>query len=186
MTCLYLSSCGCSSVEPCRDAMHPIALQAAREAGVRGLLIYCGDYKYSRSIVISGGRKKRHVTGLARTTLFLFRADSADALDGKRRAAGSRGDLAVLFENVTVCGLVTIQPAEQFRGHAPVGTLRPILIDDVEKGELAFGIGSGLFRHGRLLSISALKSKENRVAAIFVIAAASNAPAAFPRRHGRA
>ena len=29
--------------------------------------------------------------------------------------------------------------------------MRPILIDDVEKGELAFGIGSGFFRHGRLV-----------------------------------
>ena len=37
------------------------------------------------------GPKERHLTGLARTGLFLFRADSADALDGKRRPAGSRG-----------------------------------------------------------------------------------------------
>ena len=108
--------------------------------------------------------KKRQVTGLARTSLFLFRADSADALDGKRRAAGSRGDLAVLFEDVAVCGLVTMQPAEQFRGHAPVGTLRPILIDDVEKGELAFGIGSRFFRHGRLVCDmrAAVKEKDRR------------------------
>jgi len=39
-------------------------------------------------------------------------------------------------------GLVAVQAAEQFRRAAPVGTLRPVLIDDVEKGELAFGTGS--------------------------------------------
>jgi len=38
--------------------MHPVALQAAREPGVQRLLIYRNDYKCSRSIAISGGRKK--------------------------------------------------------------------------------------------------------------------------------
>jgi len=34
-----------------------ITFAEMREAGVRGLLIYCSDYKCSRSIAISGGRK---------------------------------------------------------------------------------------------------------------------------------
>ena len=75
-------------------------------------------------------------------SLFLFLAGPANAVDGQRRAARFLGDLAILFEDVAVCGLVAVQAAEQFRRHAPVGTLRPVLIDDVEKGELAFGTGS--------------------------------------------
>ena len=90
--------------------MHLIALRPMREAGVArpaDLL--------QRLQVLALNRdqwrpKERYLTGLAPANLFLFRADSADALDGKRRAAGSRGDLTILFEDVAVCGLVTIQP----------------------------------------------------------------------------
>ncbi len=35
-------------------------------------------------------------------------------------------------------------------GHAPVGALGVVCMDDVEKGELAFGIAAGFFSHGRL------------------------------------
>ena len=90
-------------------------------------------------------------------------------------ASGGRphflGDLAILFEDVAVCGLVAIQPAEQFRGHAPVGTLRPVLIDDVEKGELAFGIGSRFFRHGRLvLDMRAAVKEKDRLSTTVIVA----------------
>ena len=90
-------------------------------------------------------------------------------------ASGGRphflGDLAILFEDVAVCGLVAIQPAEQFRGHAPVRTLRPVLIDDVEKGELAFGIGSRFFRHGRLvLDMRAAVKEKDRLSTTLIVA----------------
>jgi hypothetical protein len=87
--------------------------------------------------------EKATLGGLAPTQLFPFRADPADALDRKRRAAGFFGDLAVLLEEIAAHGLVAVQTANKFRGHAPVGTLRAVFIDDVEKGQLAFGIGPG-------------------------------------------
>src|SRR5258705_2287794 len=81
--------------------------------------------------------------------LLLLCPDPADALDRQRRAAGFLGDLAVLFHDVAARRLVAVQPAEQFGRHAPVGALRVVLIDDVEKGEFAFGIGPGFLGHGR-------------------------------------
>src|SRR5262249_37479373 len=91
----------------------------------------------------------------ARPALFLLRADPADALDRERRAATFRGDFAVLLEDISARRLVAVEPAEQLGRHAPVGALRAIFIDDVEEGELAFGIGPGFFGHGGLWSISA-------------------------------
>src|SRR4051794_26959652 len=92
--------------------------------------------------------------------LFLLGADPADVLDGQGRAAGFFGDLAVLLEDVASGRLVAIEAAEQFRRHAPVGALRIVLIDNVEKGEFAFGIATGLFCHGGLSWIWRLKSKK--------------------------
>jgi len=83
-------------------------------------------------------------------TLLLLRPDPADALDRQRRAAGFFGDFAVLFHDIAARGLIAIEPAEQLGGHAPVGALRVVLIDDVEKGKFAFGIGPGFLSHGRL------------------------------------
>jgi hypothetical protein len=75
-------------------------------------------------------------------------------------ASGGRPDLAVLFENVAVCGPVTIQPAEQFRGHAPVGTLRPILIETSKKAYSPLGLVPGFFGMSGLSSICVPLSKK--------------------------
>src|SRR6185312_11682804 len=83
--------------------------------------------------------------------LLLLRPDPADALDRQWRAAGFFGDLAVLFHDVAARRLVAVEAAEQFGRHTAVGALRVVFIDDVEKGELAFGIGSGFLRHRRLV-----------------------------------
>src|SRR5690348_12875154 len=91
-------------------------------------------------------------------SLLLLRPDAADALDRQRRAAGFFGDLAVLFHDERARRLVAVETAEQFGWYAAVGALRVVFIDDVEKRELAFGIGSGLFGHGGLSSIRALLS----------------------------
>ena len=47
--------------------------------------------------------------------------------------------------------LVALEPAEQLGRHAAVGAQAVVLIDDVEEGKFAFGIGSGFLRHARLL-----------------------------------
>src|SRR5256885_1488425 len=82
--------------------------------------------------------------------LFLLRADPADVLDGQGRPAGFLGDLAVLLEDVAFGRFVAVEAAEQLRRHTAIGALRIVFIDDVEKGELAFGIATGLFCHGGL------------------------------------
>jgi len=84
-------------------------------------------------------------------SLLLLRADPLDALDRQRRAAGFFGDLAVLLDDEAARGLVAFEAAKQLGRHAPVGTLRAVLIDDIEKGELALGIGSGFLGHARLV-----------------------------------
>ncbi len=94
--------------------------------------------------------------------LLLLRPNPADALDRQWRAAGFLGDLAILLEDVAACGFVAVQAAEQLCGHAPVGALRAVFIDDVEKGELAFGIGPGFFRHGGLVNDMGGSVKEKR------------------------
>src|SRR4029077_9986691 len=83
--------------------------------------------------------------------LFLLYADPAETLDGEGRAAGFFGDLAILLHDVAAGRFVALEAAEQFRRHPSVGALCIVFIDDVEKGELALGIGSRLFRHGRLV-----------------------------------
>ena len=93
----------------------------------------------------SGGRKPAVFV-----CLLLLRADPADALDLEHRPAGFLGDFAVLLHDVGAGRLVTVEPAEQLGRHAPVGALRVVLLDDVEEGEFAFGIGPGFLGHGRL------------------------------------
>jgi hypothetical protein len=61
-------------------------------------------------------------------------------------------------------GLITVQAAEEFGRHAAVGALGAVFIEDVEKGEFAFGIGPGFLGHVRLLSIRPPLS--NEIAAI--------------------
>src|SRR5581483_11547907 len=83
--------------------------------------------------------------------LLLLRADPADALDLERRPAALFGDFPVLRVDEGARRLVALEPAEQFGRHAAVGAQAVVLIDDVEEGVLAFGIGSGFLRHARLL-----------------------------------
>src|SRR2546421_12889681 len=75
--------------------------------------------------------------------LLLLRPDPLDSLDLHRRAAGFFGDLAVLLHDEGAGRLVAVEATEQFGGHATVGALGAVFIEDVEKGELALGIGSG-------------------------------------------
>lgn len=84
--------------------------------------------------------------------LLLPGADPADFLDRQRRPAAFLGDLAVLLHDVAARGLVAVEAAKQLGRHAPVGALRTVFIDDVEKGEFAFGVGAGFFGHGGLVS----------------------------------
>src|SRR5579864_1632691 len=93
--------------------------------------------------------------------LLFLRADPADLFDLERRPAGLFGDFAILFGNERARGLVAVQPAKKLGRHTAVGTLGAVFIDDVEKGEFAFGIGPGLFRHGSLSSIKRPLSKQN-------------------------
>ena len=93
----------------------------------------------------------RPATAVRSAGLLLFLAGAPDALDLHRRAAGFLRDLAVLLHDEAARGLVLLQPAENFRRHAPVGALAAVLIDDVEEGEFALGIGTGLLRHAGLL-----------------------------------
>ena len=87
--------------------------------------------------------------------LFLLRADPAEALDRERRAATFLGDLAVLLHDISARRIVSVEPAEQFGRHAPVGALGAVFINDIEKGKFAFGIGAGFLGHGGLSSIRA-------------------------------
>jgi len=83
--------------------------------------------------------------------LLLLCPDPADAFDRKGRPPGFFGDFAVLFANERSRRLVTVEPAKQLGRHAAVGAHGIVFIDDVEKGELALGVGSGFFRHARLV-----------------------------------
>jgi len=96
--------------------------------------------------------------------LLLLRADPADALDLKGRSPGFLGDFLVLLVNEHPRGFVTVQAAEKFGRHAAVGALGAVFIEDVEKGEFAFGISPGFLGHMRLLSIRLPLS--NEIAAI--------------------
>jgi hypothetical protein len=84
----------------------------------------------------------------ASAQLLLLRADLLDFLDRERRLAGLLGNLPVLLQDERAHRFVTVEAAEQIRWHAPVGPLGIVLIEDIEKGEFAFGIGSGFFGHG--------------------------------------
>src|ERR1700750_396855 len=77
----------------------------------------------------------------------LLRTHPTDALDRQRRPSGLFGDLAILLHDEAARGLVAVEAAEQLGGHAPVGGLAVVFIDDVEEGEFAFGIGSGFLGH---------------------------------------
>jgi hypothetical protein len=95
-----------------------------------------------------GGSSTRHDV---KRRLLLLRPDPADALDLKRRPPGFLGDFAVLLVNERPRRLVAVQPAKQVGRHAAVGAHGIVFIDDVKKGEFAFGIGPGFFRHARLV-----------------------------------
>src|SRR5579872_365630 len=92
--------------------------------------------------------------------LFGLGAHARDALDLERRAAGFLGDGAVLLDDEAARGFVLGEAAEQFGRHAPVGALRAVFIDDVEKDEFPFGVGSGFFRHAGFSRRRAAMSKE--------------------------
>lgn len=55
---------------------------------------------------------------------------------------------------------VAVEAAEQIGRRAAVGVLRAVFIDDVEKGELALGIGAGFLGKGGLSSIRAPLSND--------------------------
>src|ERR1035441_2243674 len=80
---------------------------------------------------------------------FRLGADTGDAFDLERGAAGFLGDRAVLLDDEAERGRVLLQATQQLGRHAPVGALRAVLIDDVEEHELAFGISSRFLGHGR-------------------------------------
>ena len=80
--------------------------------------------------------------------LLLLRAHALDALDLQRRTAGLFGDLAVLLGDGGLGRLIAVESSQQFGGHAAVGALRAVFIEDVEEGEFAFGIGTGFLGHG--------------------------------------
>jgi hypothetical protein len=79
-------------------------------------------------------------------------------------ASGGRPDFSAISRSCSrmwpCAGSSPFNPPSSSAGHAPVGTLRPILIEDVEKGELAFGVGSRFFGMGGLSSICVPLSKK--------------------------
>src|SRR5215472_3531899 len=93
--------------------------------------------------------------------LFLLGADPADALDLERRPAAFFGDLAVLLVDIGARRFVAVEPAKKLGRHAAVGALAVVLIDDVEEGEFALGIGSGFLRHARLFVDARATVKRN-------------------------
>ena len=72
-------------------------------------------------------------------------------LISERRAPGFIRNLAILLHDEAPCRLVAIEAADQLGGHATVGALRAVFIENVEEHELAFGIGAGFLCHGFLL-----------------------------------
>ena len=99
----------------------------------------------------------------SRGPLLLLHPNPIEALDLQRRPPALFRDLAVLLHDEAARGFVAVEAAEQLGGHAAVGALGAVFVDDVEKGELALRIGSGFFGHGGLSSISAPLSKQNAV-----------------------
>src|SRR5262249_41377205 len=95
----------------------------------------------------------------------LLRADPADALDLERRPAAFFGDFAILLVDEPAGRLVAVEAAEQLGRHAAGGAVGGVLVDDVKEGKFAFGIGSGLFRHARLLVDERPSVKRNRAVA---------------------
>src|SRR5690348_16469232 len=91
----------------------------------------------------------------------LLRADPGDALDLERRPAALLGDFLILRVDEGAGRFVAFEPAEQFGRHAAVGAQAVVLINDVEKDEFALGIGSGFFRHARLLVDESAPVKRN-------------------------
>ena len=79
-------------------------------------------------------------------------------------ASGVRPDFSAISRSCSMMiaarRLVAVEPAEQLGRHAPVGALRVVLIDDIEEGKLAFGIGPGFFGHAGFWSIRAPLSKK--------------------------
>jgi len=83
--------------------------------------------------------------------LLPLRPDPLDLLDLQRRSSALFRDLAVLLHDEAARGFVAVEAAEQLGGHAPVGALGAVLVDDVEEGEFAFRVGSGFLGHGGLV-----------------------------------
>src|SRR6202043_1919806 len=73
-------------------------------------------------------------------------AGPRDALDLDRRPAGFLGDVAVLFDQEFVRGLVAVDPAGQRARNLAVRALRTVFVDHVEHDE--FGVQSRLSWHG--------------------------------------
>src|SRR6202000_3469757 len=122
---------------------------AGDRAGVADLFPRGGCRRRTAAVTKRDGR---NLVRPFRARLLLFRTGSVDAFDLERRASAFLGDLAVLLHDEAARGFVAVEAAEQFGRHAAVGALGVVLIDDVEKGEFAFGVGSGFLRHGRLVS----------------------------------
>jgi hypothetical protein len=89
----------------------------------------------------------------------LLGANALDAGDLDWRLAAFLGDLGVLVGNCLLGRLVAIEAAKQLRGDAAVGALRAVHISDVEKGEFAFGIGTGFLGHAGLWTSARKESK---------------------------
>jgi hypothetical protein len=105
----------------------------------------------------SGARRFRVGEG----RLLLLGADAFQALDGERGLAALGGDLAVLFGDRGLGRFVAVEAAEQLGGNAAVGALRAVLVENVEKGEFAFGIGTGFLGHGGLFDDQRRRVKTN-------------------------
>jgi len=92
--------------------------------------------------------------------LLLLRPNALDAGNLHRGLAALFRDLAVLVGDGLLGRLVAVEAAEQLRGDAAVGALRAVHISDVEKGEFAFGIGTGFLGHARLVDAAAAGVKD--------------------------
>jgi hypothetical protein len=93
--------------------------------------------------------------------LLLLRPDPLHAGDLQWGLAALFGDLAVLLGDGSFGRLVAVEAAEQLRGDAAVRALRAVHISDVEKGEFAFGIGTGFLGHARLVGDADARVKAN-------------------------
>src|SRR5215469_9464813 len=80
-----------------------------------------------------------------------FCAGATNAFDGERRASRFLRDCPILRDDEPARGFVFIRAAQQIGRHAPVGSLRTILIDHVEEHEFVLGVGARFLRHDVVL-----------------------------------